>query len=664
VGARSILKVVRRALSLLVLVLGGACTASLPTADTTSELVGAPEGTTTFPSTQVGDTSAAQTYYMYETTTGTVGLHSDTISSIAYSCPDFTVNWAAGTASDDCILECIGSGSELERPDTDQATLSSTRAGTQAGPDSRGSIKIPICEGGDQIVCTQDSVYSFSATFHPTVAATVSCVLTITSTSQTQTLTLSGTGTAPPIDITASPGSIAFGGVRVSTDSSAVAVTVTNSGGSTGTVSSVAVTSGFAITAGTTTSHTIAANTSETYDVVCEPGTTVGAFAGTLTIANNGPTPTISIPLSCTGTNASLSASPSPAVLPTTRVGEPEQQTITITNVGTASATIQSVTITGVTEVSAPAANSTLAVSGSAQVVVSYPATMAGTVSGSVTVDYDSGSTIDIPIAGQALATSLSLTPDGTVDFGPVCAGSTKSQSFALIANEAGSFKLTALSMPTSPFTLTSPTLPASVAGNAANTVTFGVTAAPSAAGTATSTLQLTTDIPNSQPHAVSLAVIGLPAGVTGTPAKLDAGPAPVKTTTLAQPVNVTNCGDSAITITSATITGPDAASFAIVVPPSSTQIAPATTATWQVVMNSQLPGTLQATFEAVYSGGSVTVALTGEPFLPGGGSGGGPGSDTGPEKSSYYACAVGAPAAVWPLVLALFVVQRRRRRR
>src|ERR1700733_14674071 len=56
---------VRRALLLLVL---GACTSTLPTAETSSQLVGAPEGTTTFPSTQVGATSAAQTYYIYEIT--------------------------------------------------------------------------------------------------------------------------------------------------------------------------------------------------------------------------------------------------------------------------------------------------------------------------------------------------------------------------------------------------------------------------------------------------------------------------------------------------------------------------------------------------------------------------------------------------------------------
>ena len=650
--------VVRRALSLLVL---GACTAGQPTASTTSQLVGAPEGTTSFPSTQVGSTSAAQTYYMYETTE-TIGVHTDTISSIAYSCPDFTVNWAAGTASNDCILECEG-GVEPERVDPSQGSADPTQP-DRSGTGGRGVSRIAICEDGEEeVVCTPTATYSFSATFHPTVAAAVSCVLTITSTSQTQTLTLTGTGTPLPIDITASPGSVAFGGVRVNTDSSAVAVTVTNSGGTTGTISSVAVSGGFAITSGTTTSHTIAAATSETYDIECEPGATTGAISGTLTIANNGPTPSISIPLTCTGTNASLAASPSPAVLPTTRVGEPVQQTITLTNVGTASATIASVTITGVNTISAPAPNTVLAVNGTAQVVVSYPATTAGTVSGSVSVTYDTTSTIDVPITGQALSTSLSLTPDGSVDFGPVCAGSTKNQTFTLIANEAGSFNLTALSMPASPFTLTAPTLPATVDGNAANMVTFGVMAAPEAAGSASSTVELTTDIPNSQPHSVSLSVTGLPAGVSATPQKLDAGPAPIKTTTLGQPISITNCGSGAITVSSATITGTDAAAFAIVSEPPSTQIAPATTATWLVAMNSQVPGTLQATFEAAYAGGSVTVELTGEPFGPGGG-GSGSGSGSGPDKSSYYACSAGKPVALWPLALALFALRRRRRRR
>ena len=617
----------------------GACASAPTTSSTTEELVGAPSGTPTFPNTQVGQTSAAQTYYIYETTE-TLGVHTDTISSIAYSCPDFTVNWAAGTTGDDCIENTCGSGSNPL-------------------PSASGSLP-PICPLLGTIECTYSPVYSFSATFHPTVAASVSCVLTITSTSGTQTYTLSGTGTAPPIDVTATPASIAFGTVPVSTNSTAVTVTVTNSGSGAATVSSVGVPTGYAITSGTTTSYSLAAGASEAYSVVCQPSA-VGALGGAMTISSNDPAhPTISIPLSCTGIDSTLTASPSPAVIPTTRVGEPVQQTITLTNIGGAATTIQDVVITGVDTVSAPGSNTPLGANASTQVVVSFPATTAGSASGNLHVDYNSGKSIDVSISADALATSMSLTPDGMVDFGPVCAGATKMQTFTLIANEAGAFQLTGLSMPVAPFTLTAPTLPASVAGNAGNTVTFDVTAAPVASGDATSSITVTTDIPSSQPDMISLDVSGLPTGVSGTPSTVDLGPAPVATTTLAQPVDVTNCSASSITITSSEITGPDAAAFAIVTDPSNTTLAPSATATWLVVMNSPQPGMLQATFEADYSGGSATVTLVGEPFTPGDGSGTG---GSGPEKSSYYACASGEPAALWPLAVALLALRRRRTR-
>ena len=590
---------------------------------TTDELVGAPSGTPTFPNTQVGQTSAAQIYYIYETTR-TIGFHTDTISSIAYSCPDFTVTWAPGDTSDDCENDC---------------------------PEHAGA---PVCT---QVVdCEYDDIYSFSATFHPTVAAPVSCVLTITSTTQTQSYTLSGTGTPPPIHVAASPTSVAFGGVRVNTDSTAVTVTVSNSGGAAATVNSVGVSSGFAIKSGTTGTYSLGAGASQPYQIVCHP-TAVGALSGSMQISSNDPVnPTISVGLTCSGIDSTLQVTPSPAVLPTTRVGEPVQQTITMTNMGGASTTIQDVTITGVDTVSAPPPNTPLAANASTQAVVSFPATAAGSVAGNMHVDYDSGTSVDVSISAQALATSMSLTPDGSVEFGPVCAGQTKTQTFDLIANAAGPFQLTALSTPDAPFTLAPPTLPAAVQGNAGNTVTFGVTAAPTDAGDASSTVTVTTDIPNSQPDTIALAVTGLPAGVSATPATVDIGPAPVSTTTLAQPIYVTNCGTDPVDVSDALITGQDASAFAIVSDPPSTQIDAEATATWLVVMNSATPGTKMATFEVDYTGGSTTVALAGEPFVPGGTLGGGS------DKSSYYACSTGRPAALWPIALAVLALRRRAR--
>lgn len=621
---------------LLILLAVSGCAADLDISTTADPLTGGVSGTAAFPSTQVGQTSAAQSYSIYESPSSTVGDHVDDISNIAYNCPDFTVNWSPG----DTEAECVSQG----------CLPSATRFCTEP----------PVA-----VDCTYFP-YTFSAVFHPTVAAGVSCPLTITTSSSTLSYTLTGTGTAPPIHVGVSPTSAGFGGVRINTASSAIAFSVGNSGGTAATVSvsvspaASAGVSGYTITSGTTSSHGLAANSSEAYTVTCTP-VAVGTVNGTLTIASNDPTnPTLSVGLTCSGISSNVAVTPSPIALANTRVGEPVMQTVTIENTGAASATIASVSITGMTMVSAPPANTVLQANGTTNAVISFAATDAGSASGNLHIDTDTNS-LDIPITARALATSMSLTPDGAVDFGPVCAGQTKMQTFSLVGNSDGPFKLTAVSSPDMPFAVATPTLPASVDGDAGNVVMFTVTAAPTDAGSASSTIGVTTDIPNGTPDMITLAVTALPAGASATPATLDLGPVVVQTTTLGQTVSLSNCGNSSINVTGTEITGDDATDFSIVQNPASTQVDAEGSATWLLVMNAQTPGTKNATFEIDYDSGSAFVALTGEPFDPTGSGSGAAGSGT-DDKSSYYACSTGHAVALWPIALALLALRRRRR--
>jgi hypothetical protein len=587
--------------------------------------------TASFPSTQVGTTSSAMTFSVTEALRG-VGDHTDTVS-VSYSCADFTVTPVSGEVENDC--ENIGCGAQ------DQA--------------------VPCIEP-TTIECIPEETMTLSAVFHPSVATTESCAVSVTSSGgSSYTLSLTGTGLPPPIHVSASPGSIAFGGVRTGTTSSVVNVTVTNSGGSPATINSVTASgTGYAIASGTSTSHALGAGASETHGVTCAPGTTVGALAnGALTISSNDPTnPTISIGLSCAGITSKVAVSPSPIVIPTTRVGEPVMQSISLTNTGAATATIVSVTLTGMDMVSAPPAGTMLAENQTATAVISFAAAAAGSASGDLTVVTDT-STLDIPITADALVTSMSVTPDGEVDFGPVCSGQTKTQMFSLVANSDGPFMLTAVSTPDAPFTVTTPMLPASLQGDAANQVTFSVSATPTDAGSAASSVQITTDIPNGMPDTIALTAIGLPIGVTATPPTVDLGNVAIQTTSLGQEVDVSNCSSDSITISGTEIYGSDADDFSIVQQPTSMTVAANATASWLVVMNAQTPGDLSATFEIDYAGGSATVALVGEPYDPNAGSGDG-GSTS--DKSSYYACSTGHGAALWPIALALVALRRRRR--
>lgn len=580
-------------------------------------------GTSTFNATQVGSTSNTLQFGVRTS----VNNSTITINSIAYNCPDYTITATLpGYADRTCDTTCY-----------------------------------VVCPA---VVCTNDDYY-FTAVFHPSVAASTSCVVTVnTDTGGSPTLTLYGTGTPPPIHVSASPGSINFGGVRVMTASTGVGVTISNSGGAAATINSVTASSGFSVT-GNTGSHGLGAGASEGVTVTCNPMTT-GALNGNLTISSNDPsTPTINIPLGCSGIDSALAISPSPAVLPTIRAGESESQTITVTNMGAAATSIQNVTLTGFDMVSAPPPGTMLAASGGAtSVKVSYSPTAKGNVSGNLHIDYDNGKTIDTPIAAKAVTTSLSLTPDGDVELGPICIGQMHSQDFSLIAADEGSFKLTNVTMPdaSTGFTLTAPTLPATVQGSAANTVKMALTAAPTTPGDINASFQITTDIPGAtDPHMINLHMLGLTEGVNGPP-MVDLGGNLINMTSLGQHVQISNCTSAPVTITSVNISGTDAADFAVVDQPMDLTIMPAESISWLVVLDPHSGGDKSAEFNAIFDGGTTVVPLIGEgltDMLPS--------QDAGTNKSSYYACNVGSPSALFPIALAvggLFVRRRRRTNR
>jgi uncharacterized protein (TIGR03382 family) len=76
-------------------------------------------------------------------------------------------------------------------------------------------------------------------------------------------------------------------------------------------------------------------------------------------------------------------------------------------------------------------------------------------------------------------------------------------------------------------------------------------------------------------------------------------------------------------------------------------------------VLDPHSGGDKSAQFNAIYDGGTTVVPLIGEgltDMLPG--------QDAGSAKSSYYACNVGSPSALFPIGLALGSLLVRRRRR
>jgi len=580
-----------------------------------------------FGTLEVGQTSTAKTISVNPA----VGDNYDTVTAVTASCPDFAIS-APGLPAD-VYREC-------EFTD---------------GP-------LPAKGEASALPCTTIAYqnYTFTAQFRPTVAGTVSCVVTITTNNTTnRTITLSGTGSVPPIKIDVQPGSVAFGDVRRDTTSSPAQIMVRNLGAQTMTVSAVSASAGFAIAAGPDTGYTLGPGGAQAYAVVCTP-TSVGALGGQFVVTSDDPSrPEVTIPLSCSGIDSNLDVSPSPTELPATRVGEPVEATIVLVNTGGADMTLEAVEIvSGELELlAAPGAGTMLAANGGSDVVrVRHAAAAEGPASGTLQITYDGGQIRTAQISAVALATSMALTPDGDVDLGPICIGQAKTQAFSLIANAAADFIVGDIAPPAEPFTLAAPALPVTVQGSGTATLAFEVTATPTVPGAAASTISITTDIPGASPREIRMSAIGLAEGVSPTPEALDLGSVTVDTTTIGEPITLSNCRPAATVISNARIEGPDAASFAIVAQPMSGTVAPNGTATWLVVLSPRAVGPKTASFLVDYDGGTAVVSLTGEGLDPDvtGGSGG---------PASYYACSTGAPSALWPLglVVALLLVRRRR---
>ncbi len=589
-----------------------------------------------FGSVQVGGTSAPHTF----TISPASGLQNSTVSSITESCADFEV-MAPGLP----------------------ATVSN------------------VCTGGQGSACTgyEATTYSFNAVFKPAVAMQVSCVVTITIDSVPTTVTLTGRGTEPVTRLEVSPsGELDFGEVRVGETSSAASVLLTNfgSGPQPLTVSSVAfdaasIARGFAIASGTTGSHVVApAGGRDPFTVTCRP-TAVGPVTGTLTItSDDATTPTVAVGVRCTGINSDLAFLPgSPATLNgsqaqrATRVGEPSDITITLQNVGSAPMTLNDLALAGaeLSFVSRPTAGTILDRDGTTDVVVRFAAEtpIAQGTLGTLTVTHDGTQSRSINILGAALATSMSLSPDGLVDLGPVCLTNTASRPFFAIKNAPGAFLITAIEEPAPPFVLSGslPTEEPLAVDN--NVVSFAASVTPTEPGPLQATFSVSTDIPGADPRVITLTTIGLPAGISPTPGAVDMGSISVGARSTGQMVTLTNCNPTDLTLIETRLTGDNGDDFALADQPTVTTVAPGAAVTFVVVAEPNNAGPLTATLEIIHDSGTAEVALVGT------GTGRVGGDDRDLQASTYYSCSTGGGGArAWPIVAVLALIGMRRRRR
>lgn len=171
---------------------------------------------------------------------------------------------------------------------------------------------------------------TFDVTFAPPSAGTYSGLVSLVSQissgyegrrtpRSTSELALSGSGVTPGT-LSANPASLAFGNVAVGSSTN-LSETLTNTGGSSVTISQANVTgTGFSIT-GLTLPTTLTSNQSVTFTATFAP-TASGSSSGTLSVVSNASNSPLSIPLSGTATaQGQLSVSPATLSFGTVTVG-------------------------------------------------------------------------------------------------------------------------------------------------------------------------------------------------------------------------------------------------------------------------------------------------------------------------------------------------------
>jgi hypothetical protein len=409
-------------------------------------------------------------------------------------------------------------------------------------------MSLPVTLAGGQSA-------SLSVTFTPTASGTESGSVTVTSTASDPSLVVSleGTGASPQPQLAVSPASLSFGSIAVDSSSSQP-VTLSNTGTGALTISAASASSaGFSVS-GFSLPATLNPGQNAALNVTFAPRS-AGSTSGTLSIVSNAPDSPALIPLSGTGAQGQLSASPANVSFGSVLVGGNAPQTITLTNTGGVPVAISNASVVGAAfSLSGLSTPVTLNAGASTAFAVTFAPTAAGNVSGSVSITSNaSDSTLVVGLAGTGTQGQLSSSPS-TVTFGNVTTGTNTSQTVTLNNSGSASITITAAVVSPSVFTVSGLTVPLTIGAGTNSSFTVGF--APTAAGSVSGTLILTSNAPNS-PMTISLAGTGVSSSLqlSVTPATLNFGNVQVGSSGT-QTATLTNTGNSSVIISQIAVSG------------------------------------------------------------------------------------------------------------
>jgi len=359
------------------------------------------------------------------------------------------------------------------------------------------------------------SYCSITVTFTPSATGARSGTITVNSNTRIAIppATLSGTGTAPAASFNVS--SITFPGQRVNTASTVQTANLTNTGTAPLTVSGFSISGDFTQVNNCGTSLSVGSTCQ--VNVTFKP-TAIGTRTGTLTLNSNNPGAAPTVALAGTGIASMAALSPSSLTfagqyLKTTSA----PQIITVTNSGTASLNISTVSISG--DFSQTNNCGVVAVGGTCTVNVSFTPTTTGVRTGTLTVNDDAlnGSPQSAALSGTGVSAIAAVSPASLTFANQMVSTTSATQTVKLTNSGTAALSISSISI-TGDFSQTN-TCGTSLAAGGSCALNIAFT--PITAGTRTGTLTIADNAANGNPQTVSLTGAGVDFAVSGSPSSV-----------------------------------------------------------------------------------------------------------------------------------------------
>jgi hypothetical protein len=373
-----------------------------------------------------------------------------------------------------------------------------TQAATSGGAYSLSGLTLPKTLAPGQGV-------TFTVKCSPTVSGYTNGTVTVVSDASNPSLSIPASGTAVSAGVlAANPTSVNFGNVAVGSNARAT-VTLSNSGGSSVTVSQLTTTGTGLSFSGVALPLTLSAGQTTAFTVTFVPQTT-GTLSGNVSVVSNASNTTLNIPVSGSGVSGgTLSANPTSINFGSVAVGSTKSQNEVLTNSGGSNLTLSTVAATGSGyNIIGPTLPLTLSAGQSATFSVVFSPVDSGSSAGSLTITTDVSS-LNVPLSGSGTAQGQLAVNPTSLSFGSTVVGLSTTKSVTLSATGA-SVTVSSASSTSSEYTITGLTFPFTIESGTSKT--FNVNFAPKATGTASGTISVTSNAMNT-PLALSVSGTG-----------------------------------------------------------------------------------------------------------------------------------------------------------